>query len=138
MSLLSVAARNASLAMSYGATKGSSAPTSLEVALFNGDPRNGGTELTPAGGYAPATVPNNGTTWPTAPADGEIVSAAIALPSSTDAWSDTALFWLIRDATTGDWWDSMPLPGDGITVSGYGVENSLILFVNYNATEGTP
>lgn len=137
MSLLSVEAQNASLAMSYGAAKGTSAPANLEVALFDGDPANGGTELTSAGGYEAVTVPNDATTWPDAPADGEIVSAPIVFPTSTAAWSATALYWLIRDAATGDWWDAMPLPDEGITVPVAGAENSVRLIVNYNALEAS-
>lgn len=106
MALVSVAAQNASLAMSYGASHGSLAPDNLEVALYVGDPANGGTELSATGGYVAVTVANDGATWPDAPADGAITSAPIAFAASTDAWSDTADWWLIRDADTGDAWDS--------------------------------
>lgn len=109
MSLVSVAARNASLAMSYGADKGSLAPVSLEIALFNGDPTNDGTELTSDGGYERLVVDNDATTWPDAPADGSISSAVLFFATPTGAWSDTADFAQVSDADTGDVWDSGPL-----------------------------
>lgn len=131
MSLLSVAARNASLAMSYGAGRGSSAPASLEVALFVGDPANGGTELAADGGYAPVTVPNDATTWPDAPTDGAITSTTLTYPTATGAWSDVATHFLIRDATTGDEWDSGQL-ADDISVDVAGTVTTVALTVFYN------
>lgn len=103
--LVSVEARNASLAMSYGALAGSEAPVSLEVALYVGDPANGGAELAATGGYVAAVVDNDVVTWPDAPADGSITSAPIVFATSSAAWADTATHWLIRDADTGDEWD---------------------------------
>lgn len=120
MALVSVVARNASLAMSYGALAGSEAPTSLEVALFAGDPTLGGTELTSDGGYVRLVVANDATTWPDAPADGSITAAQLEFAVSTDAWSDTASFFLLLDAVTGDEWDSGPLD-DEIAVDSTGV-----------------
>jgi len=115
VSLVDIAARNASLAMSYGADRGSLAPTSLGIALFVGDPDNGGVELDSDGGYARAVVDNDATTWPDAPDGGGITSAVISFATSTGAWSDTADSFLIYDADTGDKWDSGRL-GDQITV----------------------
>ena len=104
MSLVSIEARNASLAMSYGASRGSLAPDSLEVALFDGDPANGGTEIT-GGGYARLTVPNDATTWPDAPASGAITSAQLTMATSSGAWTGEASYFQLYDADTGDAWD---------------------------------
>ena len=131
MSLVSVAARNASLAMSYGAGKGSSAPSQLEVALFHGDPANGGVELDSDGGYARVVVDNDGTTWPDAPADGAVTSSAISFATATGAWSDTADCFQIYDASTGDAWDSGRL-SDEVSVDTAGTVITVELTVYYN------
>lgn len=132
MSLVSAAAQNASLAMSYGGAKGSSAPTTIEVALFVGDPANGGTELAATGGYAAPTFNNDATTWPDAPADGSITSALLMIATSTGAFSGVADYFLIRDASTGDEWDSAPLTSP-ITVAEAGVIVQVQLTVYYNS-----
>lgn len=106
MTLLSPAAQSASLDNDYGANAGPNAPADLEVALFNGDPLLGGTELTGDGGYAAVSVPNDGATWPDAASGGAKTSAVISFPDPTAAWSDTATFFVLRDASTGDEWDS--------------------------------
>lgn len=131
MSLVSVEARNASLAMSYGAARGSSAPDNLEVALFVGDPANGGTELAATGGYAAATVANDGTTWPDAPADGAVTSDLVEFAASSAAWADSPTHFLIRDGDTGDEWDS-GLLADPVVVLGAGVVVRVALTVFYN------
>lgn len=135
MSLLSVEARDASLAMSYGAGAGSLAAGSLRLRLFDGDPREGASELGAVGGYVAPVFTNDGTAWPDAPSGGEIVSAPVAFPTSTGAWSGTAYYWLLEDAATGGWWDSMPLPDDGINVTAAGVDVSVQVVVNYNSLE---
>lgn len=107
MSLLSIAAQNASLDNDYGSTAGPNAPASLEVALFDGDPLLGGLELTSDGGYARVTVANDGTTWPTAASGGAKTMATASFPTPTGAWSSTATFFVLYDAadsTTA--WDS--------------------------------
>lgn len=148
MTLVSDAAQNASLAMSYGPDRhpSLSLPT-FEVALFVGDPSDpdaGAVELDPSGGYAAPMVDNDGTTWPDPPDAGQIVSAPITLPTSTGPWMfledgdlvpAIATHWAIRDPDTSDLWDSMPLPGDGISVEVAGTENSIRLIVNYNDLE---
>jgi hypothetical protein len=104
--LLSAAAQSASLNNDYGANKGVSAPVSHEVALFNGDPVLGGTELAATGGYARVTITNNGTTWPDASA-GATTSATVTFPTSTAAWSDTATHFVLYDhADSVTQWDS--------------------------------
>lgn len=105
MALVSVAAQNASLSFSYGATKAASAPATFELALFAGDPATTGTELAATGGYARVTVTNNGTNFP-APADGQLTGAFQAFPVSTAAWSGVASHWALIDAATDDIWDA--------------------------------
>lgn len=130
MSLLSTAAQNASLDNDYGATKGAASPANLEVALFNGDPLLGGTELTATGGYVAVTVGNDGTTWPSAATSGGKTTSTIAFATSTDAWSDVATFFVLRDASTGDQWDSGPLT-DEISVETSGTEVTTTITVYY-------
>jgi hypothetical protein len=134
MTLFSDEACNASLAMRYGASRGSLAPDTLEVALFAGDPRADGVEMDAVGGYAAAEVPNDGTTWPDAPDARTIISAPIAF-TATGAWTAdgdpaSATHWLIRDADTGDWWDTMPID-EPILVLDADDDFSLQLVVNY-------
>jgi hypothetical protein len=130
MTLLDAAAQSASLNNDYGANKGPNAPASHELALFTGDPRVGGTELTSAGGYARVVVANNGTNWPGA-SGGSTTSAEIALPTSTGAWSDTATWFVLFDAADSTTrWDAMPL-FEEIDITVAGVTKSLILTINY-------
>jgi hypothetical protein len=70
------------------------APSSLELALFFGDPSDGGTELTSDGGYARATI--NASDWAAADA-GSSVAGPIDFADATDAWSDTATHWCLVD-----------------------------------------
>lgn len=132
--LVSVAARNASLTMSYGASKGSLAPDNLLVELWVGDPADGSSaELAGTGGYAAVSVANDGTAWPDAPADGEVTSALVSFPTSTAAWADTPTHFLIRDADTSDEWDSGVLT-DPPNIASAGVVARVALTVFYNDT----
>lgn len=142
MPLISQAAQDASLAMSYGASRHSTLSlATFEVALFDGDPAVDGVELDTAGGYAAVTVNNDGTTWPDAPSVGAIVSAPIAFATSTAGWTSTristgtvpavASHWAIRNPSTSDLWDSMPLPGDGVSVETAGVDVRIQLVIPY-------
>lgn len=130
--LVSVAARNASLAMSYGAARGSSAPDNLAVEFWVGDPTDGSSaELASTGGYTAALVANDGTAWPSAPSAGSVTSALVGFAVSTAAWADSPTHFLIRDADTGDEWDSGVL-SDDVTVAGAGVTVQIALTVFYN------
>ena len=131
MTLLSTAAQNASLDNDYGATKGPNAPAAHQLALFNGDPLLGGTELTATGGYARVTVTNNGTTWPAA-SSGEKTSAAITFPTSTAAWSDTATHWVLYDDADGTTaWDCGVLNEELAVVAASTVaQTTLTIFYN--------
>lgn len=70
-------------------------PASLQLALFFGDPSNGGTELTSDGGYARVTIAD--TDWAAADA-GSSVAGPIDFADATDAWSDTATHWCLVTA----------------------------------------
>jgi hypothetical protein len=137
MALVSIPARDASLAMSYGAARHPSLSLdTLEVALYAGDPAGDGVELDVVGGYAAVLAPNDGTTWPDAPADGQVVSAAVVFPTSTGEWTvggvpAVADHWAIRDPDTGDLWDAMPLPGAGVSIEIPGVVVQVQLIVPY-------
>lgn len=144
MSLVSDAAQNASLKMSYGAERHSSLSlATFEVPLFAGDPRLDGVEMDAVGGYVAPVVDNDGTTWPDDPDGGELASAPIGFPDSTAAWTADgvlapATHWGIRDPDTGDLWDVMPLPGDGLLVDEAGFTDiSIQLIVNYTDLENT-
>lgn len=130
MTLLSTDAQDASLDMSYGASKGALAAATHELALFNGDPRTTGTELTSAGGYDRVTVTNNGTNWPGA-SGGSTVSAPQVLPTSSGAWSDTATHFVLYDAADGTTaWDSGELTEE-ISIDASGVVVSVVCTVYY-------
>lgn len=129
MTLLSVAAQNASLDFSYGASKAASAPGSHTLHLFVGDPAAGGTELASGGGWSPPTLPNNGSTW-LAASGGLKSSAPIALPTSTGAWSGEATHWLLRSGGTD--WDSGAL-GEEIDIQQAGVTKTVTLTVYYGS-----
>lgn len=94
---LDTTAQDACLDALLGDNAGSSMPSSFEVALFNGHPLSGGTELTSDGGYARAVIANDSTVWPDA-VSGQKVSATVPFPVPTDAWSDTATHYLLIDA----------------------------------------
>jgi hypothetical protein len=120
MTLLDTAAQDISLDNDYGATKGSTAPASLEVALFTGNPLLGGTELTSAGGYVRPVVANDGTTWPTAASGGAKTMAPVTFPAPTGAYSDTATWFVLIDhADSTTRWDGQELSEEiDITAAG--------------------
>lgn len=136
--LISVEAQNASLGNDYGPNKGASAPTALQVALWDGDPRESGTaELPSTGGYARVTgIPNDGTTWPDAPTGGAITSAPIDFGTSTDEWPIDAKWWVIFDDADGTTaWDANPITGDGLSVSTAGTPVMVQVVPTYNLME---
>lgn len=138
MTLMSDAECNASLGRRYGANRTTTgpyaAPDQIDVELWAGDPRGAGVQMDLVGGYAPAVVDNDATTWPDAPAGRQIVSAAIPW-TATGMWTAggdavDATYWLIRNHDTGDEMDTMPI-GDNIIVLDAGDGFSLQLKVNY-------
>lgn len=136
MALVSIAAQNASLDNDYGAAKGPNAAASHEVALYQGDPVNGGVELDAAGGYARPTVTNDGTSWAAA-AGGAKTSAVVGFADATAEWTvagvpAVATHFLLVDATTGDFWDS-GLLGDEVSVEAAGPGPSVQLTIYYES-----
>lgn len=132
MALVSIEEQNLSLDLYYGASKGAIAASAHNVALFVGDPLAGGTELASTGGYARATVPNNGTSWPAA-AGGAKTSTPIVWATSTAAWSGVPTHWQAFNADTGNAGDSGVLdPSTPISVDAAGVTPATALTVYYN------
>ncbi len=101
---MDIAAMNAMLDAAYGTTRAAHCPGDHDLALFYGDPRDGGTELDPTGGYARVTVDDSD--W-NAAASGEKSTGWVSFPAPTDAWSDEATHWALFDGVT--LWDSGPL-----------------------------
>lgn len=147
MPIRDVAAQVASLANDYGASHGPHSPSSFQLALFMGDPNEDGIEVPStttivdedtgdesvvSNGYAPATVPNNGTSFPAPdPASGILETPAFTFPASTAEYPDTVTHWLLRASGVG--WDTGALPPDGqITVETSGVTPRLSLSLFYN------
>jgi len=127
--LVSPEERNVSLGLYFGAY---ATPASAhEVALYVGDPANGGVELDGTGGYARVTVPNDTSTWPDAPAGGAITSGPVSFPTSSGAWQDSPTHFQLFNADTSDAGDS-GLLSDAVVVAGSGVVVSLALTVFYN------
>lgn len=112
---MDIAAMNACLDAAYGPTAAAHCPTSHELALFYGDPRDAGTELTGDGGYARVTVA--AADWDAA-ADGEKPTAWKTFPAATAEWSDPATHWALI-ATGEVLWDSGPLV-EALEVTGAG------------------
>lgn len=73
-----------------------SPPSSLDLALFFGDPSDGGTELTSTGGYARVTIA--AADW-TSGTDGSVTAGPINFTDATAAWSDTATHWCLVEGT---------------------------------------
>lgn len=130
--LLDPAAQSASLDNDYGATKGANAAAAHEVALFNGDPTQGGTELdSTVGGYARVVLTNNGTNWPAA-SSGAKTSAAVPFAASTAAWSDTATWFVLFDhADSVTRWDAGLLDSE-VSVDAVGDVASPTLTIFYS------
>lgn len=107
MPLGSVTAMNASLDNDYGTTRGPNAADSHELALFAGDPLDGGTEIV-GNGYARVEIlPAD---W-AGSADAQKSTISVAqFPDATDEWSETVThFALIDGADSVTLWDSAPL-----------------------------
>jgi hypothetical protein len=103
MPLASVAAQNASLDNDYGTTRGPNAPDAHELALFNGDPRFGGTELSGNGYDRTPVLPAD---WD--PAEDGAKSATVTPADATGEWQ-SATHWLLIATATGDWWETAAL-----------------------------
>jgi len=135
MSLVDIAAQNASLDMSYGANKGPLAPAAHQIALFTDHPDLGGVELDSVGGYVRPVVTNNGTNWPGA-SGGQTVSADVAFATPTGEWlaggvpASAAYFVTIDNADGTTMWDACPLDQE-INVTAAGGDLAVQLTINY-------
>ncbi|WP_067428547.1 phage tail fiber protein [Nocardioides jensenii] len=125
MPIRDVAAMNASLDNDYGTTRGPNAPAEHELALFSGDPMDGGVEVS-GGGYSRVTVTE--ADWAAA-ADGEkSLLETVEFPPTTDEWEDDVThFALIAAGEV--MWDCAPLADDlVITGPGTGPAITITLF----------
>lgn len=100
MALTDPNAQNVALDAVYGDGKAAGAPSSIEVAMFNGDPDNGGTELTAGvGGYARLVLANTTANFPDAV--GGLKSVPVDLGDATDAFDLTITHWQFYDHADG-------------------------------------
>lgn len=117
----------------HGTGSGTSMHFTFAVGLLNGDPRNGGTELTSAGGYARVAGCDNAsaTFWPAAAADGQKVSAAVAFAAATGAFSAKATHWgWFRTGETAPFnWGEID---GGLYVDGAGAVPTFTCIVSFN------
>lgn len=114
---MDIAAMNSHLESSYGPNRGALRPDSHEYALFFGDPRFGGVEMT-GGGYARVTVDGD-TDW--LPADeGEMSTAWLQLPSTTGEYDSEATHWALIYDDGGDVIDDSGPLADTLVVTGAG------------------
>jgi hypothetical protein len=101
MPLGSAVAKNAALDACYGASRSTVWPATLYAALYNGDPRSGGVELTSSGGYARVAYSNNGTNFGAASGGAKTNLTDIVWPTSTAAYSATATWFAFLDNSAG-------------------------------------
>ena len=95
---MDAAAANVLLDAWLGATKAAGVPASLDLALFDAHPDDGGNELDATGGYARVPVATDGTVWPAA-VGGRKESVDIAL-AGTSTYNTTARWWALYSGTT--------------------------------------
>ncbi len=108
---------NSHLEASYGPNRGPLRPSTHEYALFYGDPRDGGVEVT-GGGYARVTIDGD-TDWNPA-VDGGISTNLMQLPDTTDEYDVDPDHWaLIYDDGGPVLDDSGPL-SEPLVVTGAG------------------
>lgn len=106
---------NACLDAAYGTTRAAHCPSQHDLALYFGDPRYGGVEIT-GGGYARVTV--GAADWDLAEDGAKSTVNWLQFPAPTDEWSSEATHWGLIDED-GELWDSGPL-ADTLVVSGAG------------------
>lgn len=95
-----------------------SPPTNLQISLWNGDPRDGGTEVPTAGtGYARLARTNNSVTWQTAAI---VKRNAVALIWPATGGFSAAIGWVshicLHDAATGELLAAVPRTGGELYV----------------------
>jgi hypothetical protein len=127
---LDTAAQDAGLKAWFGDGRALSVPASWEVALFTGHPLYGGTELTSAGGYAPIVVANTSANFPD-PVSG-VVQATATFPAPTDAWSDVATHYELREVGGGPVWWVGVLAEPGLDIDAAGPARSIQVAIQWN------
>lgn len=115
---------NALLDAGYGTTAAAHCPVTHDLALFYGDPRDLGVEIT-GGGYDRVAIA--AADW-SAAADGEKSTALMTFPDTTDEWSSEATHWALYDGT--DLWDSGPLTAP-LEVTGAGAGPKVRVIVRF-------
>lgn len=145
---MDTAAQNKSLDNDYGTTHGPNSPTSFLLALYVGDPENGGVELANQtevdvvdasgvvtgtqllpNGYAPAAVAH--ADFAAATAGVKATTAPVQFADATQEWPDTVTHWQLVDAGDGTRWDAGLLAEDGLTVTGAGPGPTVAVSIFY-------
>lgn len=114
---MDVEVMNQILGFCFGPDRHPDAPAELEVALFFGNPKDGGAELDADGSYSRVTLDQD-TDWGT-PSGGFIDAVVKQLPATTDAYSSTADYFALIDPVTGWMWHSARF-AEPIDVTGAG------------------
>lgn len=114
MPLGDVAEKQLVLDALFGANHSSVMPDSHDLALFTGNPFDGGAE-TDYPGYARQTIDNDAT-WPAADTDAT-KTVEVSFPDATDAASDDILCWVLFNGTAITAWEFLDAP---ISVDGAG------------------
>jgi hypothetical protein len=131
-------AQDKSLDDDYGASHGSNAPASHDLALFFSDPLLASDpttvelDSTNSPGYARVTI-NNDATWAAASGGQKLLAAGyVTMPDPTDTWLQTATHWGLL-GSDGKWWDCGELQAPLIVSSaGSGpVVSPAIFYGNY-------
>lgn len=103
MALVSQTAQEASLDNDYGTTRGPNALASHELALYDGDPREEGVEIS-GNGYARVTVA--AADWALASDGYKTLTTPVTFPAPTAEWPLTVRYWALLGG--GVMWDSGP------------------------------
>ena len=114
---MDIAAMNSHLEASYGPARAAARPSTHELALFYGDPRDGGVEIT-GGGYARVTVDGD-SDWGAA-ADGEMSTVWLTLPATTGEYDSEATHWALIYDSSGDVLDDAGPLETPLVVTGVG------------------
>lgn len=104
--MLSVAEKNAMLDARYG----SGTPATRYFALFDGDPSDGGTEVS-GNNYSRVAVTNNATNFPNASNGVKTNGTDIEFPTPSGAWGSVSYAAEFDAATDGNLvsWDELPV-----------------------------
>lgn len=121
MSLGSTAAKNVVLRGTYGTSRSSLAPATIDVRLYVGDPAGAGVEMT-GGGYAPVTLANSDANMGV-PTTGLLTPATVTYATSTGAWSGGTPpdHWAITDGAGVIYDTGVVSANPGVSVAGQDV-----------------